>query len=245
MPIGAFKLNSIGRYLAPAAGRTAKTITAQGTAAVSTAQSKFGGASVLTGSANLNGIYVASTGLTDLADWNSYTGFTAECWVRYVNLSSPDDGGFPATMGIMERNDYPLTWSIGADRNGAVGFHYRTTGNVYTSIKSANSLVVANTWYHIAAVKNGSTVKVYLEGVERASATITGTPSADLRPLSIGSYYRIGANAYIDEMRISKTARYTAGFTPSGSAFTNDADTLFLCHANGANGSTTFTDDNA
>jgi hypothetical protein len=240
-----FLCSMVGVSPAAAAGRTAKTITAQGTAAVSTAQSKFGGASVLVGSSNLNGIFVASTGLTDLADWNSYTGFTAECWVRYLNLTNPDDGGFPATMGIMERNDFPLTWSMGADRNGAVGFHYRTTGNVYTTHKSANSLVVANTWYHIAAVKNGSTVKVYLNGVERVSASISGTPSADLRPLSIGSYYRVGANAYIDEMRISKIARYTSGFTEPSAAFVNDTDTMFLCHANGTNGSTTFTDDNA
>ena len=224
--------------------RAPKSIIAQGTATISTTQSQFGGSSLVTGSANLNGAFVPSTGLTDLADWNSYTGFTAECWVRYVNLTSPDDGGFPATLGIMERNDFPLTWSMGADRNGAVGFHYRNTANSYISIKSANSLVVANTWYHIAAVKNGSTVKVYLNGVERASATISGTPSADLRPLSIGSYYRIGANAFIDEIRISNTARYTAGFTPSTTPFVNDTNTLFLSHMDGTNSSTVLRDDN-
>lgn len=241
MPIGAFKLNGIGRYLAPT-GRTAKTIVTEGTAAVSTAQSKFGGASALVGSAgtNLNGIYVAGAGCTDIRDWTTYTGFTVECWVRHTSFNYVDDGGFPSMIGIMERSDYPLTWSFGADRNGAIGFHYYNGS--YISIKSANAQVTTNTWYHMAAVKNGSTVKVYLNGVEKASATISGTPQLITRPLSIGSYYRVGALAYIDEIRISKVARYTAAFTPSASAFSNDTDTLFLCHADGANGSTTFTD---
>jgi hypothetical protein len=224
--------------------RAPKGIIAQGTAAVSTTHSQFGGSSLLTGSANLNGVFVAPNEQNGLADWNSYSGFTAECWVRYVSIASTDDNGLPATLGIMERNDFPITWSLGADRNGAVVFGYRTTANVYNTIKSSNSLVVANTWYHIAAVKNGSTVKIYLNGVERASASISGTPSADLRPLSIGSYYRVGANAYIDEVRVSNSARYTAAFTSPTAPFVNDANTLFLMHADGTNNSTVFRDDN-
>lgn len=241
-----FLCSMVGTTVAAAAGRTAKTITAQGTAAVSTAQSKFGGASALVGSASTpsNGLYVDGSGCTDIRDWATYTGFTVECWVRHTSLNYVDDGGYPAMIGIMERTDYPLTWSFGADRNGALGFHYANTTTTI-SVKSANSQITTNTWYHVAAVKNGTTVKVYLDGVEKASATISGTPTYATRPLSIGSYYRTGALAYIDEIRISKVARYTAGFTPSASAFTNDADTLFLCHANGTNGSTTFTDDNA
>jgi endonuclease YncB( thermonuclease family) len=52
-------------------------------------------------------------------------------------------------------------------------------------------------------------------------------------------------DGYIDEIRISNTARYTANFTPSTVAFVNDGDTLLLIHADGADASTTFIDDNS
>jgi hypothetical protein len=251
MPLGAFRLNSLGRFTAPA-GRTAKTIVAQGTGAVSTAQSQFGGASALVGSAGTpnNGIYVATNGdyfgttspTYDMANWNSYAGgFTVELWVRYTGLTEIDDSGL-STIGIMERNDFPAQWSFGSTRNGALSFEYYN-GSTTPVLKSANSQIAINTWYHIAWVRNGTNLKIYLNGVEKGSATISGTPQVVARDLSIGSHYRVGSRSYVDEIRISKTARYTAGFTPSTSPFTNDADTLFLCHANGTNSSTTFTDD--
>jgi len=49
---------------------------------------------------------------------------------------------------------------------------------------------------------------------------------------------------HIDEFRISQSVRYTADFTPPTAAFVNDADTAFLLHMDGADGSTTFNDDN-
>ena len=47
---------------------------------------------------------------------------------------------------------------------------------------------------------------------------------------------------YMDEIRISNTARYTADFTPTTTAFTSDANTKLLIHSNTTMGSTTFTD---
>jgi hypothetical protein len=234
-------------------GRSPTPIIAQGTAAVSTAQSQFGGSSILVGSAgtNLNGIYVPTNadyfGTTSptypFVNWNSYAGgFTVELWVRYTSLDAIDDSGL-STIGIMDRGDYPAQWSFGSTRNGALSFEYYN-GSTTPVLSSANSQIAINTWYHIAMVRNGTNIKIYLNGVEKGSATISGTPSVVARDLSIGSHYRVGSRSYVDEIRISSTARYTAGFTPSTTPFVNDANTLLLIHGDGTNGSTVVRDDN-
>jgi hypothetical protein len=38
---------------------------------------------------------------------------------------------------------------------------------------------------------------------------------------------------YLDEMRISNTARWTSNFTPATSAYTTDANTKLLVHGDG------------
>jgi hypothetical protein len=47
----------------------------------------------------------------------------------------------------------------------------------------------------------------------------------------------------MDEIRVSKTARYSANFTAPTAPFTDDANTVLLLHCNGADTSTVFTDD--
>jgi hypothetical protein len=240
-------LCSIAGATYAAAGRTAKTVTANGTAKISTSQSKFGGASGSIGADGTNGehISIAAANCEDIRNWATYDGFTAETFVRHTGLTEIDDGG-PSLMGVMEAVDNPYEWSFGTERNGNVRFAYfKTDNSLVSSLNTANSLIAINTWYHIAFVKNGTSLKIYIDGVEKASQTISNTPRTLARDFVMGSLYRVGARAFVDEVRISKIARYTAGFTPTTSAFTNDANTLLLLHCDGANNSTTFTDDNA
>ena len=56
-------------------------------------------------------------------------------------------------------------------------------------MNTANGLLTANTWYHIAAVNSGGTRIVYINGV---SVGLTGTAlntSANSDPIRIGSDY--------------------------------------------------------
>jgi hypothetical protein len=47
---------------------------------------------------------------------------------------------------------------------------------------------------------------------------------------------------FMDEIRVSNIARYTANYTPATEPFVNDAFTLLLIHCDDTNGSSVFTD---
>ena len=100
-----------------------------------------------------------------------------------------------------------------------------------------------------ALVHEGSNIKLYLDGTldsNFSSVTLATMNHNTGEPINIGDSLAHSAGdafaGYLDELRISKTARYTGNFTPSTSAFTNDSDTKLLLHMDGANDGTTFTD---
>jgi len=93
-----------------------------------------------------------------------------------------------------------------------------------------------NVWYHIALVRSSTTLKLYIDGVERGSGTDSSNYTA--KPLRIGGDYA-GANefaGYIDELRVSNTNRYTTAFTTPSGMFQGDANTKLLLHFDGAEG---------
>jgi hypothetical protein len=241
MPIGVSKLNSIAKYSAPSASRTAITITAAGNAQLDTAQYKFGTASYL---GDGSGDYVTCATTTDA--FNFGTGnFTIEFWVRLNgnNVTQvPIAGRFSGSI-------YGGQWW--AELTPSNGMYWGVVNTAATQYypgdgTAANPFSTA-TWYHVALVKNGSSIQMYRNGSAYGSAvTVTGsfgyTGDIWAGALGPGGY---SLNGWIDEFRVSKIARYTTTFTPSTTAFTNDADTTMLLHFDGADASTTFTDDNA
>jgi hypothetical protein len=93
------------------------------------------------------------------------------------------------------------------------GNNLSATGTTYAS----GVTMVPKRWYHIAVVNSGGTVSLYVNGALTTSAA-KPTIVDNGRPLLVG--YESGQpnsnnwNGYIDEVRISKTARYTAAFKP-------------------------------
>ncbi len=66
-------------------------------------------------------------------------------------------------------------------------------------------------WVHVAAVRDGNTVTVYVNGESKATDTFTGSVKDSTAPLAIGNYPPQGDNqsfdGLIDEVRISKADR--------------------------------------
>lgn len=239
MPLGAFRINSLGKTVS-VTPRTAKTVTAQGNAQVSTAQSKFGTASALFDG---TGDYLE---VSSNFSWHSVSSGTIEFWVRWTDTT-------PFASGLLSQVTQSTNTGWQLLRVQTKLYWYKAPGNTIVS----TSTVTTNTWYHVAIVKESSTVvKMYLDGNLQATDnsasgyTDTATNLWIGRGMGVSSGLwdatRYDHKGYIDEFRISNTAIYSGNFTPSTSAFTNDqSTTLLLIHCDGTNASTTFTDDNS
>lgn len=211
------------------ATRTTKTVTANGNAQVSTAQSKFSGASALFDG---TGDYLRSPYNTDYAFMDK--DFTIECWFYATS--------FATTLRI-------LCGNASANNGWRISIGAATSYWVYsgTAAYSTNMTVNLNTWYHFAAVKKGSVITFYLNGTPYTLSGFVARTTNTTSDLYIGiDEYQTGSQFWlgnIDEFRVSNCARYTAAFTPSITPFRSDDNTLLLLHMDGANASTTFTDD--
>ena len=212
-------------------GRTQKTITAVNNAQISTAQSQFGGASALFDG---TGDYLVSSVVEDSFGTSN---FTVEFWYRPAAI-----GAIQVPIGNRSSGTGLNIWwvEIGADGTAYAAFQ----NSVGTSYYPASpSTYTANTWHHIAIVRNGTTLTFYRNGVGGTAVTgVSGSFGGGVYYIGgIAASYNV--NGYLDEIRVSNTARYTANFTSSTIPFINDANTLLLVHADGTNASTVFTDD--
>jgi len=201
--------------------------TVVGTAQVDTAQSKFGGSSLLLNPAgDLDGITYPADIDWDLSNANSDT-FTIEAWVC-SNTTTPIDSTI-----IGKHDTVPnLQWMLYVNTTGAGGelqFLGSTTGGSYdwaTVVSSGISWVIG-TWYHVAVDKDATgKVRLYRDGVMIASATPSNsTMAATSGVLSVGCNAASGGRTWpgwIDEVRITKgIARYAsdAGYTVPTAAF--------------------------
>lgn len=215
-----------------------KTVTAVGNAQIDTAQSKFGGASGL-----FDGTGDCLT-TPDNADFAFGSGdFTIDCWFR---------------MAVIQNS---MIYEHFQDGNNFFNLFFWNTGGgkIALNVLGAGAWVldfncpfaaVVNTWHHFEITRSGNTWYVFFDGVEQTKTLVSGSYS-NAMPDFTGTIY-IGAqdtggttlNGWFDEYRVSKgVARHTANFTPSASAYTSDANTVLLLHMDGADASTTFTDD--
>lgn len=79
------------------------------------------------------------------------------------------------------------------------------------------------TWQHVALVRHGGTTVLYQGGVSQGSFSDANSYSTSATKPTIGSeaswQFPRGIAAWMDEIRVSNTARWTANFTPPVAAY--------------------------
>jgi hypothetical protein len=147
--------------------------------------------------------------------------FTIEFWCNLSNVST----GFLAGKG----NELTQAGS-------QFSFYMPGTWDFYsgsTTYALTKPPLTANTWQHVAIIRNGTTITGYLNGASYASNSVavgaatlnTGGATA----LKIGAYYTGGITGYISGFRITKNATvYTPPFSVPTSPLTAITDTSLL-----------------
>lgn len=199
---------------------TPKTATVVADAQIDTAQSKFGGASLLLDGASDFVQFPANAGF----DFGAGD-FTAELWWQPNSTTSDQvlisyaDPSATSGAGVAFLLNYQ-----GASGSGKIQGAF-FTGTTAVSIVTSMALV-AGQFNHIAYTRAGTTLSVFINGDVGGSVTSSDAMNAPAsRLLRIGAYIEANplfANGWADEVRITKgVARYTAAFTPPTAAFPN------------------------
>ena len=183
-----------------------------GNAQISTAQYKYGGSSI---AFDGSGDYLLSnSATTDLYAFGAGD-FTVEFWIYFNSVSG-------VIVLYDPRNSSETNCPVLYMSSGTLLFYVNGVD------RASGGALTTNTWYHVALCRNGSSTKLFVNGVQ-PNATYTDTNNytcQENRPV-IGANGFVGGggvglyplNGYIDDLRVTKGyARYTSNFTPPTTA---------------------------
>ena len=172
--------------------------------------------SPFTGSVYFNNSSLKIASTADLCPGTS--DFTFECWLRPINWGS--------SWETVYHNGVVNGLFIGKDDSG--NFVVRASNN--TSFITQSTLPSVNQWTHIAVTRQGSTLKLFYDGVLKNSVSNSHNfPTAAIAIAQTTSGGE-GINGRISNLRFIKgTALYTSNFTAPTSALTNVTNTKLLC----------------
>jgi chitodextrinase len=142
----------------------------------------------------------------DIGNWSiSGSALTISAWVNADDWKANDVRILSKASDSTEQGH---TWMI-SDSDSYLRFRLKTDGTTDTLIASSTTLPT-NEWVHIAAVYDGSTMKLYQDGTEVGSMAKTGTLDQNTQPITIGmNPDGTGSNHFdgtIDDLRIYNTA---------------------------------------
>lgn len=196
-------------------GTNIHTVTTNAQAQIDTSQYKFGGSSAYFDG---SGDYITisdSDGVNDYFHIGS-SDYTIDFWMRTTSTSG--------NHGVLQQYD-DLDNYVRMMLNGAndIDFTIRSAGDTKFAVITAGNYITANTWHHIAIVRDGNDIGYAVDGTWIMTWTDADMDWPDLAgDFAVGTNTGVGDYAgWIDEFRLSKAARWTIGtdFTPPTFAY--------------------------
>lgn len=166
---------------------------------------------------------------------------TVEAWIRFDTLTfNNSEARIIGRHGASDAPDYAFFVDSYNAPGREIEFIYFQSGTAFTYRVMAYAFSI-DTWYHLAVTLDASakTITFYVNGTEYLGAsTDSGGGATSIRNNGVPYIGSLGASGIrmfpgrIDEVRISNTIVYTAGFTPQTDDFSADGNTRVLYHFN-------------
>ena len=124
---------------------------------------------------------------------------------------------------------------------GKIGYYEYALESNWNSYADSTDAIPLGEWLHFAMVRNSLIFTMYINGVAQTAPNTSnnsiGTPPAGPQwGFHRSSSSRYLDDVFLDQMRISNSARYTSAFTPSTTPFTADANTKLLIQSDYSEG---------
>ena len=129
---------------------------------------------------------------------------TAEAWI----YPTKSDGRIVGRYGSTSGNYYSLSYLLTLQYGSKLALYINSPS--FSSAGWSTSTIPLNTWTHVAATYDGSTVKLYINGNLDSTTNLNlGNIRENSAPIMIGNdgYSDVAFGGIIDEVRISNTAR--------------------------------------
>lgn len=184
------------------------TPTAHGGAAISATQAKFGSDSL-----KLTAASAQYVDYGDSADFKPNGAFTIDMWV-WLNSTASD------MCAVSKPNGAFYTPYLFRCTSGTWLGYVSSTGSSFDVMNAGViGTAAASSWHHLAISWDGAMYRTFLDGVLGATATSSTKPMQTTDLLVIGAYSTQYLDGFVDEVRFSNIARWTASFTPPTSAY--------------------------
>ena len=130
------------------------------------------------------------------------TAVTVEFWAKRRTISSTYQVLVGKPGNGLSRNENYAVWLTNTNRYTAY------FGNGTTSVGVSTPPITDTNWHYVVATDNGSTVRIYLDGVLKEQTATTLRLTANIQPLNLGrannnTYF---FNGWLDEVAIYPTA---------------------------------------
>jgi hypothetical protein len=185
------------------------------------------GSTAFKGAMDLDGVNDYATVASGGSNLTGTGGATVEFWFR-------PDVTISAGMKYLYARGTGNNSLVVRINAGKVEFVHTTSAGTVTTLQSTATSWTAGTWHHFAGVITSAGIEQWIDGADHKTAAIVLTGQTISNVTTVLGADAGNANRYngmIDELRVSKVARYSgATFTVPAAAFTSDASTIQLIH---------------
>ena len=182
-----------------------------------------------------SGYFNGSSDYLSIADSAAFTigtnSLTIEAWIYPASLPSSGSIANIAAQWVATASNQAWLFAL-YNNAGALQLLWQPTSGTTQTVISQNYAFAVNSWYHVAVVKNGTAVTLYVNGTALGAATTYSSSvndSAANLTIGIRGSLDLPFAGYISNFRfVNGTAVYTANFTPPTSPLTAITNTSLL-----------------